>query len=197
MKASGASRRRGAAGGARATTAPELSDAALLAGVADGRAEAFTVLVRRYQRRFYVIARRMLGRDADAEDAVQLAFLHVLTRADGYDPSWTGSTWLYRVLTNVCIDAWRRRRLEEPEATGQTEAGAAATGPGRGAERVDVAAALAKLPSEARIILLCCYVGGLSYGEVARVRGISINTVKTQLGRAKRLMRRHLGEEES
>jgi len=183
--------------------APEPADAALLEGVARGRADAFTALVRRYERRFYTIARRMLGRDADAEDAVQLAFLHVLTRADGYDPSWKGSTWLYRVLTNVCIDAWRKRRVEEPEAAPRRIRGRTAmlgapraTAPA-GAERLDVQAALAKLPTEARMILLCCYVGGLSYQEIARVRGISVNTVKTQLGRAKRLMRRHLDEETS
>jgi RNA polymerase sigma-70 factor (ECF subfamily) len=173
--------------------APGPSDAALLARIARGGEDAFTTLVRRYERRFYAVARRMLGRDADAEDAVQLAFLHVLTRAGGYDPRWRGSTWLYRVLTNVCIDAWRKRRFEQPVDAPDVAARAAASS----AERVDVEAALAKLPAEARIILLCCYVGGLSYGEIARVRGISINTVKTQLARAKRAMRRHLGEEAS
>ena len=63
------------------------------------------------------------------------------------------------------------------------------------AERLDVEGALAKLSPHGRVILLCCYVGGLSYGEIARVRGISVNTVKTQLGRAKRQMRRYLEEE--
>lgn len=173
--------------------AGEPSDATLLQSVARGRSDAFTILVRRYERRFFVIARRMLGRDADAEDAVQLAFLHVLTRAGGYDAAWSGSTWLYRVLTNVCIDAWRKRRLEQPMESGAETSRHTPTD----AERLDVEAALAKLPAEARIILLCCYVGGLSYGEIARVRGISINTVKTQLGRAKRAMRRHLDEEYS
>jgi RNA polymerase sigma-70 factor (ECF subfamily) len=170
--------------------AGEVSDGALLRSIAQGGGDAFTILVRRYERRFYTLARRMLGRDADAEDAVQLAFLHVLTRAAGYDASWSGSTWLYRVLTNVCIDAWRKRRLdavpareELPRATSAAE------------ERIDVQAALAKLPAEARVILLCCYVGGLSYGEIARVRGISVNTVKTQLRRAKRAMRSSLEEE--
>ncbi|MBI3768147.1 MAG: sigma-70 family RNA polymerase sigma factor [Deltaproteobacteria bacterium] len=183
--------------------AREPSDAALLAGVARGRSDAFTVLVRRYERRFYTIARRMLGRDADAEDAVQLAFLHVLTRADGYDATWKGSTWLYRVLTNVCIDAWRKRRLEEPEESSESVRAPSVTFGGRrvsataAAERLDVQTALAKLPTEARVILLCCYVGGLSYREIARIRGISVNTVKTQLGRAKRLMRRHLEEEKA
>jgi RNA polymerase sigma-70 factor (ECF subfamily) len=171
----------------------EPTDASLLRGVARGRADAFTVLVRRYDGRFHAIARRMLGRDADAEDAVQLAFLRVLERARAYDPSWKGSTWLYRVLTNVCIDAWRRRRLDEPAAAPRTAVVQAVQAP-QAAERIDVERALARLPGEARIILLCCYVGGLSYGEIARVRGISVNTVKTQLGRAKRQMRRHLEE---
>jgi RNA polymerase sigma-70 factor (ECF subfamily) len=185
----------------RATSgAAEPADAALLARIGRGGADAFTVLVRRYERRFYAIARRMLGRDADAEDAVQLAFLHVLTRADGYDASWKGSTWLYRVLTNVCIDAWRKRRSEEPDSAA-VDARATTVDHRRdaahAAERLDVEAALATLPSEARVILLCCYVGGLSYREIARVRGISVNTVKTQLTRAKRHMRRHLAEEAS
>ena len=173
--------------------ASDVSDGALLQSIARGGRAAFATLVRRYERRFYTLARRMLGREADAEDAVQLAFLHVLTRAGGYDASWSGSTWLYRVLTNVCIDAWRKRRLDEP----MPPSGDTRLARGTDDERLDMQAALAKLPAEARVILLCCYVGGLSYGEIARVRGISVNTVKTQLSRAKRSMRRHLEEDHS
>src|SRR5262249_34507530 len=147
-------------------------------------------------RPFYMIARRMLGRDADAEDAVQIAFLHVLERAGAYQSTWKGSTWLYRVLTNVCIDAWRRRSHAEASAVRRSDRRALPVTMPRAmpletheppaAERVDVQRALATLAPEARIILLCCYVGGLSYNEIALVRGISVNTVKTQLARAKR-----------
>jgi RNA polymerase sigma-70 factor (ECF subfamily) len=174
----------------RATDDP--SDAVLLDAIVRGRKDAFTVLVRRYERRFYTIARRMLRREADAEDAVQLAFLRILTGAASYRPDWQGSTWLYRVLTNVCIDAWRKRQQEEPDAALEPPVRHAPA-----TDRLDVEAALARLPPEARVILLCCYVGGLSYAEIARARGISVNTVKTQLSRAKRLMRRHLDEETS
>jgi len=62
------------------------------------------------------------------------------------------------------------------------------------ADRLDVDRALARLAPEARAILLLCYVEEFSYGEIAAVRGISVNTVKTQLARAKRAMRRHLSE---
>jgi RNA polymerase sigma-70 factor, ECF subfamily len=166
-------------------------DADLLAEIAAGDESAFDALVGRYQSRFYGIARRMLGSDADAEDAVQLAFLHVLRSAGAYRDEWSGSTWLYRVLTNVCIDLWRKRRrlAEDPQPEHVASAAPAS-------ERIDIDRALAKLPTEARAALVLCYVEGLSYSEIARVRGVTINTVKTHLLRAKRLMREHLREVE-
>ena len=177
---------------ALATTAAAMpADAELLAEIATGDERAFGELVARYQPRFYGVARRMLGADADAEDAVQLAFFHVLKSAGGYRSEWSGSTWLYRILTNVCIDLWRKRRrlAEEPETDGVST-------PAPRSERIDVDRALAKLPTEARAALVLCYVEGLSYSEIARVRGVTINTVKTHLLRAKRLMREHLSEGE-
>jgi len=165
------------------------SDPDLLEAIAGGDERAFGELVARYQGRFYGVARRMLRSDADAEDAVQLAFLQVHRKAGSYRDEWSGSTWLYRVLTNVCIDLWRkhRRLAEAPEAP------VASVGERTG-DRIDVDRALAKLPSEARAALVLCYVEGLSYSEIARVRGVTINTVKTHLLRAKRLMRKHLSE---
>ena len=164
-------------------------DPELLAEIAAGDERAFGELVARYQARFYGVARRMLRSDADAEDAVQLAFLHVHRHAASYRDQWSGSTWLYRILTNVCIDLWRkhRRLAETPEAP------VAAVRP-RTSDRIDLDRALAKLPSEARAALVLCYVEGLSYSEIARARGVTVNTVKTHLLRAKRLMRQHLNE---
>ena len=176
-----------------AATAPrdrdEPSDAALLAGIAAGDHGSFASLVERYQARFFAVARRMLGDEAEAEDAVQTALLRVFRSAADYRDEWRGSTWLYRVLTNVCIDLWRKRPRGRAEAL---EPPSQATAPP--ADRLDVDRALTRLAPEARAILLLCYVEELSYGEIAAVRGISINTVKTQLARAKRAMRRHLSE---
>lgn len=170
------------------TRRSETDDRELLARIAAGGEDAFVELVRRYQRRFYGIARRMLGDDREAEDAVQTAFLRIHRHAAAYREEWSGATWLYRILTNVVIDHWRkRRRLGEVPLSATDVVGTAVN-----AERVDVDRALAKLPAEARAILLLCYVEELSYAEIARARGISINTVKTQLLRAKGLMRRYL-----
>jgi len=166
------------------------SDAVLLRRTACGDEDAFALLVHRYERRFYGIARRMLGDDRDSEDAVQLAFLRVFTKAGEYRDGFAGSTWLYRVLTNVCIDAYRKRCAE----TRAVEARPPAPGAGGPrAERLDLEAALARLPAEGRVVVLLRYVDDLPYAEIARVRGVTVNTVKTHLRRAKQLLRRHLG----
>jgi RNA polymerase sigma-70 factor (ECF subfamily) len=174
---------------ARAPATPAVpSDATLLRRTARRDEPAFALLVRRYEARFYRVAHRMLGDDGDAEDAVQLAFLRVFLKAGEYREAFAGSTWLYRVLTNVCIDAWRKRRHERRAA----ESVAPPREARHASDRLDLEVALARLPTEARTILLLRYAEDLPYGEIARVRGVTINTVKTQLRRAKQSMRRHL-----
>jgi RNA polymerase sigma factor (sigma-70 family) len=61
-----------------------------------------------------------------------------------------------------------------------------------GVERLDVARALDTVPREARVLLALHYVDGLGYGELARIRGISVNTVKSQLRRGKAIMKQAL-----
>ena len=59
---------------------------------------------------------------------------------------------------------------------------------------LDLHRALERVPREARVLLALRYVNGLSYGELARIRGITINTVKSQLARGKALLRDELGK---
>ena len=174
-----------------AGAARQRDESDLLARIAGGNEDAFGTLVGLYQDRFYAVARRMLGDDADAHDAVQNTFLRVFRHAADYRDEWRTSTWLYRILTNVCVDQWRKRR----RLTTLAEPGDAPHARESSAERVDLDRALATVPPEARAILVLCYVEELSYREIARARGISINTVKTQLLRAKRAMREFLRSE--
>jgi len=164
------------------------TDRGLMRRAARGEEAAFTQIVSRYQDRLFTVARRLLGNQADAEDAVQRAFLNCYLKAGSYDRRWEVSTWLYRILTNVCVDELRRRRASlapdrqravggEPEEIGG---------------RLDVRRALERVPTEARLLLALRYVDGLSYAELAKVRGISINTVKSQLARGKSILRKAL-----
>jgi RNA polymerase sigma-70 factor (ECF subfamily) len=169
------------------------SDEALFRRVRAGAREAFAALVERYQHRAFGVALRILGRRQDAEDAVQQAFLRLYEARARYDPRWRLSTWFYRILTNACVDELRRRRPLLP-LDGWAEA--SAERPDAPLERSErdrlLGNALLTLPPEARIVLTLYYGDGRSYGEIAAIRGISVNTVKTHLRRGRLALRRAL-----
>lgn len=160
-------------------------DRALMRRVVLRDAAAFAELIGRYQDRFFTVAHRLLGRRADAEDAVQRAFLNCFEKAGSYNSRWAVSTWLYRILTNICVDELRRRRssgeLPDPPP------------PPRPGAHLEVWRALEQVPTEARLLLALRYMDGLSYRELAKIRGISVNTVKSQLARGKSILRKALG----
>jgi RNA polymerase sigma-70 factor (ECF subfamily) len=168
-------------------------DRALMRRVARGDEAAFAELVNRYAARLLAVAGRLLGSRADAEDAVQRALLQCFAGASSYRADWAVSTWLYRILTNICVDELRRRTTRSAHdqslpirrgADGHHEPGA----------YMDLHRAFERVPREARVLLALCYVDGLSYRELARIRGISVNTVKSQLARGKSLLRAELVE---
>ena len=141
-----------------------------------------------YAGRLYAVAYRMLGNRADAEDAVQRALLKCFAARESYSPRWAVSTWLYRSVANVCIDELRRRKVRgenvsidelraEPRQVGQ---------------RLDLTRALDRVPREARMLMALHYVNGLGYRELAAIRGISVNTVKSQLKRGKAILKKAL-----
>ena len=162
--------------------------------VAEGDGRAFTDLVEAYGPKLLAVARRLLGSRADAEDAVQRALLQSYQGARSYEPRWAVSTWLYRILTNVCVDELRRRGVRAGHAETTAPAGSSFEAPGDAGRRIDVERALAKVPREARVLLALHYVNGLGNAELARIRGISINTVKSQLARGKSILRAALAE---
>ena len=149
----------------------------------------FTRIAEQYAARLYAVAYRLLGNRHDAEDAVQRALLKSYAAREAYSPRWAVSTWLYRILTNVCVDELRRRRpsTDVEQARVSTPSAASAIG-----DRIDVGRALAVVPREARVLLALHYVDGLSHRELAAIRGITVNTVKSQLARGKTILREAL-----
>lgn len=140
----------------------------------------------------YGTAWRMLQNREEAEDAVQDAFL-ALHRA-GPDPAEIGedatAAWLHRTLTNRCLDRLRHHGRWREEALPE-ELPPAGPRPLR-AEWMDLERAVAKLPSRARLVFLLHDVEGLRHGEVAELLEISEGASKSQLFRARDLLRRAL-----
>ncbi|HRV80946.1 MAG: sigma-70 family RNA polymerase sigma factor [Planctomycetes bacterium] len=85
-------------------------DERLVRAAQAGDQDAFGQLVGRHQARAWRVARGLVGSDEDAQDLVQEAFLRVFRGLDRFDFQYAFSTWLYRIVTNLCIDHLRKRR---------------------------------------------------------------------------------------
>lgn len=177
----------------------ESSDEAIFQRAQNGDHDAFGLLVQRHQDGVYRLALKILRHPQEAQDAAQQAFLRVWQKRLDYNDRWRFRTWLYRIVTNICIDEYRRRQRRPPAPQGTLESLPAAHCPQRDSEARELNRALnnalAKLSIEIRITLMLCYMEGLTYGEIARIRGVSVHTVKSRLRRGKEQMRQHLVNE--
>jgi RNA polymerase sigma-70 factor (ECF subfamily) len=145
-------------------------------------------LYRLLGRTLYGTALRLLGRPEEAEDAVHEAFLSLCRQPADFAPLQAGG-WLHRVLVNRCLDRLRARtRWREAELDDDFAAPPRAAAEGR----LDLERAVAALPEGARRVFLLHDVEGLRHDEVATVLGISAGTSKSQLFRAREMLRRAL-----
>ena len=157
--------------------------------------DAFEELVLRHQAAMYRLALRMLGREADAQDAVQDAFVKAWRSLPRFRGQSRFSTWLHRITTNVCLDVIATRRptaelVEEPAAPGSDVALVV-----EGRERfAAITAAIVALPGDQRAALVLRDVQGLSYEEVATVLDLPLSTAKTRVHRARRRVAGLVGE---
>jgi RNA polymerase sigma-70 factor (ECF subfamily) len=141
----------------------------------------------------YRFARRALGDEGLAEEAVQEAFLRAWRASSSYDPARSSQrTWLYAILRNVVIDLARARRARPPLA-GEGGAEAAVDGElDRVLTHWQVELALADLDEDHRHALLEVHWRGRPYAEVASDLGIPTGTVKSRVYHGLRAARSHL-----
>ena len=173
--------------------------------------EAVTV---RHRRELHVHCYRMLASFEEAEDAVQETFLRAWRGRDGLRAGPSARAWLYRIATNVCIDA--RRRRARPVGTGPAEipwlqpypdalldeVAAGGAGPDDAAverETIELVflAALQLLPPRQRAALIARDVLGWSAEETAGLLEASVPAANSALQRARATMGEHLPERRS
>jgi RNA polymerase sigma-70 factor, ECF subfamily len=134
------------------------------------------------------LCRRLAGNDADAADATQEALITVVRRLDRYDGRARFTTWLYRVVTNACLDELRRRsRRPTPTDDVYLAERPASDAPvdGATADRLDIDAALAKLAPEFRAPVVLRDLCGLDYAEIAEVLELPPGTVRSRISRGR------------
>jgi RNA polymerase sigma-70 factor (ECF subfamily) len=173
-------------------------------GRQDDRRERFAEIALPHVDRLYRYAMRLSHRPAEAEDLVQETYLRALRAFEHTEIVGDSRPWLFRILTNLFISRYRRRK-REPRLTdfqgveAYTGAKPAEEVPGDGAlpaigEQLDqrVKAALDSLAPEFRAVVLLAAVEELSYEEIAHVCGIPIGTVMSRLHRGRMQLRERL-----
>ncbi len=156
----------------------------------------------------YRTALRMTRSEADAEDLVQETYIRALRFREQFTPGTNLKAWLFRILTNTFINAYRKRS-RQPQTSeidevdefslyrGMTQGVPGASSPDPESEFLDgivsseVTEALAELPEKFRTTVLLD-VEGFSYKEIAEMVGVPIGTVMSRLHRGRKFLQRRL-----
>jgi RNA polymerase sigma-70 factor, ECF subfamily len=193
--------------------APEPENTALVVRtlVAEGRLdearERYAEVVARHQRRASRIALHYLRDAADADEAVQDAFVKAFTHIGSYKDEWPFEVWLTRILINGCLDRLKARRRRERWIVPMMDAGhrdgdtreIADLAPAKGPSPEDtvllderrhrLSEALGRLPERQRTIFMLSHYEGRSSKEVSAMTGLNESTVRVHLFRAIRKLR--------
>jgi RNA polymerase sigma-70 factor, ECF subfamily len=184
------------------------TDQALIRKALAGEEAAFRTIMQANNRRLYRLARGILRNDADAEDAVQEAYVRAFTHLESFRGDSSLATWLGRIVLNEALGQLRRQRpsvdvdvldhgtmeaqiIQFPLATAEDPEKSMAQ---REIRQV-VEHAINDLPEAFRIVFMARVVEGMNVEETAKVLGLKPETVKTRLHRARAMLRENVERE--
>ena len=157
----------------------------LLSAVRAGDEAAFLTLYRTHTPKLFATAVRLLGRPADAEDAVQEAWLRAHRGLATYRGDSAFSTWLIGIGIRCSLEILRRRSpAADQPAEGAFESAPHAT--------IDLERAIAALPDGYRTALVLHDIEGFTHEEIGTLLGVEAGTSKSQLFHARRALRQRL-----
>jgi RNA polymerase sigma-70 factor (ECF subfamily) len=184
------------------------TDEELVARSRGGDVDSFNQLILRWERPIYALAYRVIGREDDARDVCQEAFLRAFRALPGFKGQAKFSSWLYRITLNLCRDWIRRQRrtpvAQMPEDVDAVEF-ASEAGPAESIEDLVarrqltavVEEAMTLLPEEQRTAIILKEYHGMTFQEIADLQGCPLSTVKTRLYQGLSVLRRHLSRHPS
>lgn len=163
-------------------------DADLVAACIAGDGDAFRELLGRYRKSALALAYQMLGNADDAEDISQDAFVKVFQALPRFRREAAFSTWLYRIVTNLCLARIRRNRA--PVALDSVGELRSWEDPSRRVtEALLTRQVLSQMAPELRAILLLRDQLGLSYREISSTIMVPVGTVRSRLSKARAVFR--------
>jgi len=172
------------------------SDEFIVSQITSGQKDLFRLLIRRYGRPVYGMGMSFFRNAEDASDFAQEVFLKVYRSLPRFEERSRFSTWLYKIAYNTAINGLNRRKefqslaeVDGEPVDGDTPERQAI----RGAARDAVLASLRELPERYRVCIDLSFFYGCSYREIEMITGFPVNTVKSHVFRAKKLLREKLG----
>jgi RNA polymerase sigma-70 factor, ECF subfamily len=160
-----------------------------VAAARGGDRRALDALLRDNYQRLYAVCRRLTGNDADAADATQETLLAIVRGLRGFDGRSRFSTWSYRIAVNASLDELRRRRRRpEPGVEPYIDPPELGSAADASDLRLDIDAALARLPPDFRAAVVLRDLCALDYAEIASVLDIPLGTVRSRIARGRSLL---------
>jgi RNA polymerase sigma-70 factor (ECF subfamily) len=153
-----------------------------------GDPDAFEALVRRHRLRVYRIALRILADPVESEDAAQDAFVQAWQALGRFRGDAAFSTWMYRVVTNRCLNRLRDRRRSDPLSEAETLPAVGMDTADSAVARVEIEAvkrAIDNLTPEQRAPWVLREFEGLTYEQIADALDLSLSAVKARIHRAR------------
>lgn len=179
------------------------NDDQLIRRTQEGDIQAFDILVRRYQKKIYFAAYRMVKSHDAADDIAQETFINAYTAIKSFKIGHSLYTWLYRICMNLSINYLKRQKFVVPESRFEEE-----TSPlereSTGADPMElleakelgqkIEKAVDSLPPKYKAVLVLRLFEDLSYEDIAKTLKISVGTVMSRLFRARERMQEMLKE---
>ncbi len=163
-----------------------------------GDENALAQLYAEYKEPVWRLCRRLLRREADAEDVLQTTFIKAFCALPQFRGDASLKTWLFRIAVNEAITLLRRRDAAHVSTTDEAIDDMVAPDAMGDAERVAVRALIASLKPDFRTVLVLRYWEELSYEEIASVLSLPLPSVKMRIHRAKEAFRElYLGKEKA
>jgi RNA polymerase sigma-70 factor (ECF subfamily) len=171
----------------------EIDERLLVSEITNGDKELFRILVQRYEQKVFALGVSFFHNAEDSSDFTQDVFLKAFRSLRGFEGRARFSTWLFKIAYNTAVNAvnknkgYRSLAEEDVSASEGTEQGVM-----RRLTQNAVRLAVEGLPSKYRVCVDLFFFYGRSYKEIEVITGFPINTIKSHVFRAKKILREKL-----
>lgn len=177
------------------------SDLELVEDFKNGRVEGFNELVKRHQQKVYWLVRRTLGNHNDADDVTQEVFVRVYEALKHFRGEANFYTWLYRIATNLSLNALRKKRIKEFVGIENVSTQLIETndGPVEQLAQKEYAAilhrAIDRLPPRQKLVFTMRYYDELPYEDMAKILKRSVGGLKANYFHALKKIQHYVKQE--